>query len=56
MKQTHGKPKSFCHNAKLIKDQVGEWTEWRCSVCGQNTDENGEEYHYLVRDVTKRPH
>lgn len=50
----HGKPKSVCHNAPLVKDVVGEWTEWRCKVCGQNLDEHGQEYHYSVVGVTRK--
>jgi len=55
VKRTHGKALSVCCQAKLLKDQVGEWTEWRCSKCGTNLDEHGQEYRYSVVNVTKKP-
>lgn len=51
MKQKHGKPRSYCHQAKLLKRIVGEWIEWKCAECGEHVDEDGKPYRYTTSDM-----
>jgi hypothetical protein len=51
----HGKPKSECCGGSLKKVQNGEWTEWYCTTCNTNVDQDGRLYRYVTVDYTVPP-
>lgn len=53
MRPRHGKPKSECCQARVIKSANGEWTEFECQKCGVNTDADGRLYRYVLVDPSR---